>query len=402
MVTLLAFCVWLIVDSVREYFKCDVTTLTRVEEDQAPLFPTITICQFFPFNSATAADLITRSSAGVEPDSNMEVVRLLEKWSLEQTGSHMNESVKRSLSELKIINCRIGARVCNSSNFQWIWMPKYYGCYRFNSGFDPNDRAVPKIRAGERGGGSTFALTIELYTGLSFQMSSYRDGLTMRGFYIFIQNASYSPLNPTPPPLTLTNSGEISLKRSFYKQFNAWPYGYSDCHVDEHNEPIGALRLADYTIFDQARNSGYRYTRNTCIYLCAQLLTRRKCHCDSFDLPPLLKAKNRTTNMCVSVNETACASKFYGEFMSGDFIKHNCFDKCPLECHSSQLNINSMRTYRNYPNPYDFERVQADPALMARIGIKDKIRSNKYLLFPDLVKNLIKFSIGYESPLSAL
>ena len=39
---------------------------------------------------------------------------------------------------------------------------------------------------------------------------------------------------------------------------------------------------------------------------------------------------------------------------------------------------------------------------MARIGIKDKIRSNKYLLFPDLVKNLIKFSIGYESPLSAI
>ena len=405
LVTLLAVCVWLIVDSVREYLKYDVTKLTRVEEDQAPLFPTITICQRFPFNTHTAAQLITRSSSGVEPDSNSEVVRLLEKWSLEQTGSHMNESMKRSLSELKIINCRIGARECNSSDFQWIWMPKYYGCYRFNSGFDANDRAVPMIRAEERGVGSTFALT--MYTRLSFKMNSTRDHPNMRGFYVFIQNASHSPLNPTPFPLTLSNSNSheisISLKRSFYKKFIAWPYNYSDCRVDEQNEPIGALRLADSTLFDQARHTGYRYTRNTCINLCAQLLTRRKCHCDSFDLPPLLKAKNRTTNLCLSVNETECASKFfYSEFMIGDFIKHNCFDKCPLECHSSQLNINSMRTYRNYPNPYDFERVQADPALMARIGIKDKIRSNKYLLFPDLVKNLIKFSIGYESPLSAI
>ena len=34
-------------------------------------------------------------------------------------------------------------------NFQWIWMPKYYGCYRFNSGIDAYDRAVAIIRADE-------------------------------------------------------------------------------------------------------------------------------------------------------------------------------------------------------------------------------------------------------------
>ena len=404
---LLAVCVWLIVGSVREYLKYEVATLKREEEDRAPLFPTITICQRFPFNTDTAFDLISRSSAAarVIPETEGEVVRLLEKWSLEQTGSYMNESVKRSLSQLNIINCRIGARACTSSDFQWTWMPKYYGCYRFNSGFNASDHAVPMIRADELADSSTFAFTIELYSGISDQMSDLNSKwlghLSSRDFYVFVQNASHSPLNPTPSPLTLSASYgvEISLKRFFYSQFNARPYAYSDCRVDEHNEPMGKpLDENDPDaplLFDQARHSGYAYTRNTCIYLCAQLLTRRACTCDSFDLPPLQKTNNRSGYLCVSVNETACASAFfYGKFMSGDFIKHNCLGKCPLECHSSQLDTHSLRTF-NYPSDEDIKRVNNDPVLSASFGHHSDFRVY-------LKSNLVKFSIGYDSPLSAI
>ena len=407
MVSLLIVCVWLIVGSVREYLKYEVATLKREEEDRAPPFPTVTICQRFPFNTDTAFDLISRSSAAarVMPDTESEVVRLLEKWSLEQTGSHMNESVKRSLSQLNIVNCRIGARACTSSDFQWIWMPKYYGCYRFNSGFNASDNAVPMIRADELVDSSTFAFTIELYSGISDQMSDLNSKwlghLSSRDFYVFVQNASHSPLNPTPSPLTLSASYgvEISLKRFFYSQFNARPYAYSDCRVDEHNEPMGKPldeNDPDATLlFDQARHSGYAYTRNTCIYLCAQLLTRRACTCDSFDLPPLQKTNNRSGYLCVSVNETACASAFfYGKFMSGDFIKHNCLGKCPLECHSSQLDTHSLRTF-NYPSDEDITRVNNDPVLRSSLGHHSDFRVY-------LKSNLVKFSIGYDSPLSAI
>ena len=386
--TLLAVCVWLIVGSVHEFLRCDVTTLTREVEDRTPLFPTITICPLFPFNSDTAADLIIRSSAaaGHTPNNNSEVVRLLEKWSLEQTGSHMNESVKRSLSQLEgIMNCRIGDRACNSSDFQWIWMPKYYGCYRFNSGFDANDRAVPMHRAVELTG-SPLTFTIQFNSDPSKKVkhlsNNWLGHLSKPGFYVFVQNASHSPLNPTPPTITLTASSVFyaKLKRSFHSQ---WPYNFSDCRVDEHNEPIGEPldESADSTIFDQARHSGYDYTRNTCIHLCAQLFTRRACRCDSFDLPPLTTTtNNRTANLCTSENETACASQFfYGEFMSGDFIKHNCSDKCPLECYSSQLNFNSMRRIYYPPN-------------------EDK-NKNENSFEP---RGYYMYSISYESPLMAI
>ena len=87
-------------------------------------------------------------------------------------------------------------------------------------------------------------------------------------------------------------------------------------------------------------------------------------------------------------------------FMSGDFIKQNCVDKCPLECHSSQLNINSIRPFY-YPSRGDIQRVLDDPNLQVRI---DLIKQNNSLDFhpSHLERNLVKFSIGYESPLSAI
>ena len=171
-----------------------------------------------------------------------EGIRQLERYILNGTGHYMDDSQKRRLSELSVIRCTIGIRTCSASDFQWIWMPGFYSCYRFNAGFNSNNTPVDLIRVDTTDSVSKF--TLEVYTGLPdywYNATLIGVGQSLRGLYVFIQNSTDYPTNLTPSP-TLLSPGfgaEISVDRSFYSQFNQWPYEYSECRVDENDELMG-------------------------------------------------------------------------------------------------------------------------------------------------------------------
>ena len=146
----------------------------------------------------------------------------------------MPDSIKRKLSNLDSIlfYCTFNNLECNSSHFEWIWHPYFYGCYRFNSGFDSNGLRTDFWKSTLAG--RSFRFVVDLYAGLTNQFSQYAG---RRSFNLFIQNSSDYPFNTKPSPFVLTpiTGTTISVKRSFFSQFNEWPYSYSECRVNENN-----------------------------------------------------------------------------------------------------------------------------------------------------------------------
>ena len=121
-----------------------VSTATRKYSEETILFPTITVCPEFPIGSDYAANLFSEKSQGVE--SMPEAILQLEHHTYNRTGHYMEKKLKMMLSELSVISCTIGNRTCSASDFQWIWMPWYYNCYRFNAGFNSNNTPIELIR----------------------------------------------------------------------------------------------------------------------------------------------------------------------------------------------------------------------------------------------------------------
>ena len=304
----------------------------------------------------------------------------------------MDDSQKRRLSELSVIRCTIGNRTCSANDFQWIWMPWFYSCYRFNAGFDSNNSQVDPIRVDRTD--SVFKFTLEVYTGLPDYW--YNAGLvgvqSLRGLYVFIQNSTDYPYNLTPSP-TLLNPGfgaEISVDRSFYSQFNQWPYEYSECRVDENDELMGRP-LDDTDLFDLVVQSNYTYTRTTCIFFCAQVLTTQLCHCNNYDLAFLVP----NFDLCVLANQSECAFNFFfKKFKSGDFIRDNCLSKCPLECHQNTLSASF--NYFKYPNANDLSSIANNKQMISKYA-NETIDFGKNLQI-----NVVKFSVFHDSSMYTL
>ena len=214
----------------------------------------------------------------------------------------------------------------------------------------------------------------KVYTGL---LDSWFDAAlinvqSMRGMHVFIQNSTDYPFNLTPSP-TLLNPGfgvEISVDRSFYSQFNKWPYAYSECRVNQHNELIGAP-LDDTYLFEQVVATSYTYTRTTCIFFCAQVLTTELCGCNNYDLAMRVPG----FDLCVSVNQSVCANNFfYLTFKAGDFIRDNCLHKCPLEYHQSTL-ATSFK-YFKFPNANDLAAIRSNQSLASKFANETDFGSN--------------------------
>ena len=236
-------CAFFIVDSIRDFLNFQVTTDTRMEPNQPnTLFPSITICHKFPITTEYGAQLYSRALPSSIVSSTTQAMALLESYSKNTTGAYMSDEQLKLLSELVIVSCQIGDRACNSSDFQWMWIPRYYGCYRFNAGFNAENKPRELIKVGTSLIGSSVAFSIELYSGLPDFLMEKQAQYSQRGFYIFLQNSTDYPFNLTPSPTIITPGFgvEMLVERSFYSQFNEWPYLYSECRVDENNQLIGS------------------------------------------------------------------------------------------------------------------------------------------------------------------
>ena len=260
-------CVFLICDSIREYLRFHVTSTTRVINEQHSVFPTLTICQVNPFSTNDAALMM------LQADNATNMIKL-ELHTKNTTGYYITDALKKSMSndlDAILVECLIGQRRCSSSDFQWFWHPSMYNCYRFNA------RKEHLLKA-NIAGFINFRFEATLYAGLSDHWSRLVGTSGARGFFLLLHNITEYPFNDTPSPIVINPGFGLyaSVERTFYRQYNAWPYSYSECHVDLNGELIGGKSvLEDSFLYDQVIATNYTYSRRTCVTLCAQLMTTK-------------------------------------------------------------------------------------------------------------------------------
>ena len=170
------FCLVLIVKSIQEYLRYEVSTRTRLLTEQQSVFPTIIICNQNPFTTPYADALF--SSANITNDVNN--IWLLDKYWRETTGSYLNDAQKGKMSNLNdmLISCKFGFLTCNESDFEFIYHPYHHNCYRFNSGAVSSP--IKKVLFS----GEASALTIDLYTGLT-DTQNYPNNTLIKGKNVF-------------------------------------------------------------------------------------------------------------------------------------------------------------------------------------------------------------------------
>ena len=397
LISALCTCVWLIVESVHEYTHYEVKTTSRMFNDDAPVFPSIMLCPAIPYNTEYAIELFLKTG---EPISNQQAVNLIAMAVYVQntTGADLTDEQKHMLFDLDsvLISCRIGTRACNASDFELIWHPSYFPCFRFNA---------PRILAEESGEEATqggeeasnnlihtdaadvvdFKLEMELYTGLQdfWTSTTFFNFKLYRGFYVYVHNASEYPLGLSPAPSFLQAGFglDLALHRSFYSQYNAWPYAYSECRVNEHEQLLGPP-LADPFLFDAVRKSGYAYSRATCISFCAQLMITRQFDCNFYQLAYRVPGFRLCSDLAYNTSVY-----FSTNFVVNLTMHDECQSKCPLECH--QQTFETTRSYYRYPTDSDTQRIGADPRMIARFANQTD--------FQDLAKNILKFSVHYAT-----
>ena len=234
--------------------------------------------------------------------------------------------------------------------------------------------------------GSTYQLDLILYAGLPDYWSGMIGTYGLRGFYIYIHNETDYPYNLAPSPILITPGlgTQVSLSRSFYEQYNEWPYAYSECRVNAEGEVLGAP-LADPSLFEEVKATNYSYSRSTCILFCAQLETTKACECNNYVIPNW----RPEVDVCISPEQKKCADDFfYFTFIDGDFIKQKCLAKCPLEC--TQRQLTTSLAYYKYPTA-------DEAAAWSAQSLSELQNQTDFWYAPWLEHNLVRVSFYYDT-----
>ena len=347
-------CVFLMAKTIDQYMRFEMTSTTRLIHEEQAIFPTVTICNANPITTSYGIELLKQ--AKIDMTSDM-LVTQLDSHFKGTTGKYMNDLVKQKLSDFNVMlfSCLFNNLPCNASQFEWIWHPKYFGCYRFNA------RQSPQSHIKSNMDGSTFGLKLNLNTSFPNELT---DALP-HGFYVLVQNASDYPYGLTPTPIKAARSQgtKIGVKRSFFSQLNEWPYSYSECRVDENDELLDkGSSISDRQLFERVRETNFTYSQETCIAFCAQLMIEQRCGCMSYLMPtppPLSRSEEGNETMkrfCTKPDERSCADTFYSEFIKPGFIDAHCGrNKCPLECNKRRLS--TIVSDYPFPNQDDYEKV---------------------------------------------
>ena len=314
-----ALCCYLIVNSIVQFTSYHVTTTVRYKTEQTIHAPSITLCNINPFTSEYAYDLLQKADAILNDDEPADYwlqYLQIEDYVWRTRGSYLTMEEKLKLTDFKMM--------FNDTQYikyyTKLFHPKYFGCARWNA------------NATELVSRHGLIESFWLHTGGNNASISKLSLNNIRGFYVFIQNASDYPLGTLRSPLIESGSFEfkaIIKGRRFYHQH---PHPYSECGVMEDNSLVVGLK--DRFVFDEVVKTGYAYSRHTCFEFCTQLLTSQWCECNS---KRVAFKVNNVTDCSISI-ELNCAKGVWEDYQS---VNDFCFIKCPLECSRSTYDVNT-------------------------------------------------------------
>lgn len=176
----IALCAIMVITSVEDFLRFEVTTKIRDKTYDQLTFPTVTICNTNPFVTEDAStflrNVMTRRTniSSYFDDGDDDFGHLVNLSDPTQISSIMyltnhpkfNQTLKRSfnywperLYKFRFLN--IDQDV--STNLSWYYHPLYGNCYRFNSGYDLNGNRVEVLSTGQE----QFGFGVEMFIGPS-------------------------------------------------------------------------------------------------------------------------------------------------------------------------------------------------------------------------------------------
>ena len=202
-------------------------------------------------------------------------------------------------------------------------------------------------------------------------------------------NKTDYPYNTNRFPIVVTPSigASISIKRFFNKQFNQWPFLYSECIVDEAGELMKPL--ADPYMFEQTveRDLNFTYSRDTCLLFCAQQKIVQECNCTQYPNKFEIEAE---AGYCLSQEQLACVANVTEVISASTEFEEYCLPLCPLECNRNDLDI----FVSNYKYPPSSIYVSDEIAVSASLI---KYFSNQTDFTGHVADNMVQINVFYET-----
>ena len=359
--------------------KCKVNTNVRYNTVTQLDFPKITFCNRNPLSSDSFLELYNKANVTLETYQYYLFLKL-ESYMKNTSGRHLTQAEKKNMSDLDgiIISCMFKNKPCHLKDDFIILFDSYYmNCIRFNSGLDSLGRQIDAKKVFS----SNDELSIELYVGLPDETTSFYPN---KGILIWIHDFSMDFVKLPDNPFRVTAGFDVTLQASpfVYKQFNQWPYGYSDCTVNEDNTLLKPLD--DTTIFDYLRAENIKYTRESCLNVCFQQFLAEKCDCIDFWLNVTIPGYD----YCLDKKADCSSDFYYYVFVVNDFVANNCIEKCPAECVTRG---NSYKlSYRHYPQSAYEKTLQSNDMLISKYANQTDFKYN-------LAQSVLKVTVRYDS-----
>ena len=224
---------------------------------------------------------------------------------------------------------------------------------------------------------------MELYVGLP---DAIRTRLVDRGVNIVILKNNESPYKNTPSP-SIIKPGfglKLSIEKKQFKQFNQWPFLYSNCLVNDDNTLL--KESDDFTFAKKViESNSYSYSQDTCLLYCYNIFMSQVCNCSDYWVPWRI----HDLEYCFDREMDCAADFYYNIFNVGSFIEDNCLSRCPLECDIQRFD--NRKSFYKYPDPvYVKNTLQKNEMLISRY-------SNQTDFTQNLASNVVKFSVAYDA-----
>ena len=204
---------------------------------------------------------------------------------------------------------------------------------------------------------------------------------------MFIQNQTDYPYYYSMIPHIVSPGLATSfiIQRSIYTQYNAWPFTYSECSVDERGKLMRPL--SDNSFFDRLLESSFPYFRYTCFELCYQQSLAEMCNCSCYSF----RVNVGDYDYCFPPVFSDCETKFRdGKYLDFDWFAPNCLAKCPLECSNPTLD-RFLSSYFFPPSALFADKVfKSSPTL-------NSLRANQSEFQTSKETNIIRLVFYYDT-----
>ena len=344
--------VYLIAQSLLKYMKCQVNTTVRRKTVGELDFPKVTFCARNPLDSDSFLDMLNKTNATLEDDQYYVLLKF-ESYMKNKSGRYLSLAEKQNMSDLErmIVSCTFRSKACSfAEDFVAIFDSYWLNCVRFNSGIDSTSgRPI----ASKKVFSASDELSVEFDVGLPDPLAFfYPDKMLVVWIHDFASNFIRLPDNG----LKLTAGFEVALQAApfVYKQFNEWPFAYSECTVDEANALLKPL--ANANIFERlTRVEHIKYTRESCLNVCFQQLLAE--HCGCIDFWPNVTIGGY--DYCLDARAECSYEFYYNVFATEDFVTRNCIDLCPAEC-----------VTRGFSTQLSYKKINDDASNVLRLSIR--------------------------------